>query len=77
MYNDYKYENYISPDPSNTREDLVIRILNKNNNEYIYINITSIDLQRETLQMRSWLHLLKRLLLSYQILIDLDLLLMY
>ena len=37
IHNDYNYEKYTSPDHSNTWEDLVIRILNKNNNKDIYL----------------------------------------
>ena len=37
IHNDYNYEKYTSPDHSNTWEDLVIRILNKNNHKDIYL----------------------------------------
>ena len=37
IHNDCNYEKYTSPDHSNTWEDLVIRILNKNNNKDIYL----------------------------------------
>ena len=73
IHNDYNYEKYTSPDHSNTWEDLVVRILNKNNNKDIYLcniyrppkgNITNEILATFTEEITT--------LLS-----DLDLLLMY